>query len=183
MKSNMLLKAIAISVMLTLSLVMLCSCGDEEESASIGDALKLKYSVDTAIGYSSDNSESWEYGDLRKEFASDLPCYVRLDLTPLTNKMRGVDEEIHATIEFSGLENCDVKSTDGIVTPKKSGDANVSKYEVILMPQKEKHAEVATYIFKYEPKKACDMVMTILFDDKVDPKYDMKSTVYFVDDL
>lgn len=181
MKTNMSLKAVAISIVLVLSLGILCSCEDEEDSTSILDAIKLKYSVNTAIGYSSDNSDSWEYGDLRKEFSSDLPCYVRLDLTPLTNQMRGVDEEIQATIEFTGLENCDVKSTDGIVTEKKSDDANVAKYAITLMPQKAKKAETATYIFKYEPKQSCDMVMTILYDDNVDPKYDVKSTVYFED--
>lgn len=159
---------------------MFCSCETQDESASLIDSFKLKFKVQSAIGYSLNNDNEWKYGDLTKEFSCKKPCYVRMDLMPITNKRRGVDEEIKAKIQFVGTDNCDVTSSDGIVTPVKTKKDNQKAFEVTLMPQKEQKAETQTYIFKYEPKKQCDMVLKIIFDDNVDPKYDVKSTIYFV---
>lgn len=170
---------ILITIMLIMAITVLMGCSSEDEQASLTDAVKLKYSVDTKIAYSADNLDDWVYRNLKKEFSVDKPCYVRLDLTPTTNRFWGVDDEIKGTISFVGVNNCDVESTDGVVKAKKTNDVNRKAFTVVLKPQTEKNAETATYIFKYKPKKACKMVVKVVFDDNVDQTDDKKNAVYF----
>lgn len=170
---------ISVILIVIMAFTVLAGCGEAETQANLSEAIKTKYKVATKIAYSADNQEEWTYKNLKKEFSAGQPCYVRLDMTPTTNHLMGVGEEITATIKFIGVKKCSVESTDGIVSPKKTKSDNKKAYTITLTPQKEKKAETVTYIFKYKPKKACKMVVKVLFDDKVDKKDDKKSAIYF----
>lgn len=83
----------------------------EEEKKGFFDA---SYTTETTIAYSAGNDSDWSYGNQRKEFPIDDACYVRIASTAITDKNKGVENEIAVTYRFTGTENCQVNLTDGI---------------------------------------------------------------------
>lgn len=150
----------------------------EEEKKGFFDA---SYTTETTIAYSAGNDSDWSYGNQRKEFPIDDACYVRIASTAITDKNKGVDNEIAVTYRFTGTENCQVNLSDGIAEQIDTGDANVTEFTRTIFAKKSKEAEEDIIIFQYVPTESAESItLEVLYDDQIDSRYDCRNTVYFV---
>ena len=150
----------------------------EEEKKGFFDA---SYTTETTIAYSAGNDSDWSYGNQRKEFPIDDACYVRIASTAITDKNKGVENEIAVTYRFTGTENCQVNLTDGIAEQIDTGDANVTEFTRTIFAKKSKEAEEDIIIFQYVPTESAESItLEVLYDDQIDSRYDCRNAVYFV---
>ena len=150
----------------------------EEEKKGFFDA---SYTTETTIAYSAGNDSDWSYGNQRKEFPIDDACYVRIASTAITDKNKGVDNEIAVTYRFTGTENCQVNLSDGIAEQIDTGDANVTEFTRTIFAKKSKEAEEDIIIFQYVPTESAESItLEVLYDDQIDSRYDCRNAVYFV---
>ena len=150
----------------------------EEEKKGFFDA---SYTTETTIAYSAGNDSDWSYGNQRKEFPIDDACYVRIASTAITDKNKGVDNEIAVTYRFTGTENCQVNLSDGMAEQKDTGDANVTEFTRTIFAKKSKEAEEDIIIFQYVPTESAESItLEVLYDDQIDSRYDCRNAVYFV---
>ena len=150
----------------------------EEEKKGFFDA---SYTTETTIAYSAGNDSDWSYGNQRKEFPIDDACYVRIASTAITDKNKGVENEIAVTYRFTGTENCQVNLTDGIAEQIDTGDANVTEFTRTIFAKKSKESEEDIIIFQYVPTESAESItLEVLYDDQIDSRYDCRNAVYFV---
>lgn len=177
-----------VSVMLLIiTMVMMgmlsgCGKGGEKESNETEEEVieeKDYLNVQTTVAYSAGDDMDWAYGNQRKEFPGDEPCYIRLGTTAISTKKKGVGEEIIITYTFIGAENCEIEISDGIVTNVDSADENILTFTKTTTADKEKKATEDYVIFKYTPDGAESVVVEVTYDDQVKAKYDLRNTVYF----
>lgn len=149
----------------------------EEEKKGFFDA---SYTAETTIAYSAGNDSDWSYGNQRKEFPVDDACYVRIASTAITDKSKGVDNEIVVTYRFTGTENCRVNLSDGIAEQIDTGDANVTEFTRTIFAKKSKDAEEDIIIFQYVPTESAENItLEVLYDDQIESRYDSRNAVYF----
>lgn len=149
----------------------------EEEKKGFFDA---SYTTETTIAYSAGNDSDWSYGNQRKEFPIDDACYVRIASTAITDKNKGVENEIAVTYRFTGTENCQVNLTDGIAEQIDTGDANVTEFTRTIFAKKSKESEEDIIIFQYVPTESAESItLEVLYDDQIDSRYDCRNAVYF----
>ena len=172
-----------IGMMVLLFSMVLVGCGDkkgEKDKAPEEIVVEEKdyLSMETGISYSSGDDSSWSYGNQRKEFPNNETCYVRISSTAITEKSKGVDNEVQVTYKFTGLEHCKIEISDGIVK-EVSRDENSVEYTKTLTAEKSKKAKENIVIFKYDPKLAESVTVEVIYDDQINAKYDARNTIYF----
>lgn len=177
-----------------LSIFSFTACGSTEENKSNSENEQMQeteeekkgffdasYTTETTIAYSAGNDSDWSYGNQRKEFPIDDACYVRIASTAITDKNKGVDNEIAVTYRFTGTENCQVNLSDGIAEQIDTGDANVTEFTRTIFAKKSKEAEEDIIIFQYVPTESAESItLEVLYDDQIDSRYDCRNAVYFV---
>ena len=178
-----------ILMMIVLSAYLLAGCDDKAGQGSSAsdteatEAVKVgKFAPTTNITYSAGTDSNWSYGNQRKEFPSDMACYVRIGCTMITDKGNEVNDEIIVTYTFTGVDNCGISSSDGIVEQVETGDSNVVQFKKTLVAAKAEKATEDVVIFRYEPKGEGSVKLEVTYDDRVDTKYDQLNTIYFSSD-
>lgn len=176
-----------IVILLVISLTMtgmLSGCskdGDKESNETEVEVVEEKdyFYIQTTVAYSAGDDMNWAYGNQRKEFPGDGPCYIRLGTTAISTKSKGLGEEIVTTYTFTGAKDCKIEIADGIVTEIESKNENVLIFTKTTTAAKEKKATEDFVIFKYTPNGAESVVAEVTYDDQVQAKYDLRNTVYF----
>lgn len=193
MKNKRFKMLFAVGVILSIFSFIACgSTGEENKSNSESEQMQeteeekkgffdASYTTETTIAYSAGNDSDWSYGNQRKEFPIDDACYVRIASTAITDKNKGVENEIAVTYRFTGTENCQVNLTDGIAEQIDTGDANVTEFTRTIFAKKSKESEEDIIIFQYVPTESAESItLEVLYDDQIDSRYDCRNAVYFV---
>ena len=154
----------------------------KEEEKKLKEEAKNKdknyLSVETTISYSSGEEDNWAYGNQKKEFPLDSPCYARVGCTAIVDKFFGSPEEISATYKISGFKNTIVTLSDGIAQ-KVSEDKDSIVFTKNLMADKRKKAREDVVIFRYLPSQVPETIqIEVVYGDSVKSIYDKKSTIY-----
>ncbi len=140
---------------------------------------KKYLAAETTISYSAGEEDNWAYGNQRKEFPSNKPCYVRVGSTALYDKFFGDSEEISVTYKITGFKNTKVTLSDGnadIVSEDKESIVFSKK----LIANKKKKAREEVVIFRYQPSQKPETIqIEVIYGDSVKSSYDKKSTIYF----
>lgn len=127
----------------------------EEEKKGFFDA---SYTTETTIAYSAGNDSDWSYGNQRKEFPIDDACYVRIASTAITDKNKGVDNEIAVTTDLLELENCQVNLSDGIAEQIDTGECKCDRVYKDNFCKESKEAEEDIIIFQYVPTESAESI-------------------------
>ena len=95
---------------------------------------------------------------------------------------KGKGDTVEVTYRFTGAKACAIEVSDGKATKKNSSDSNIIEFTKTITVDKSKKKAVETVmIFRYTPSANCSSVtLEVLFDDQIAEKYDILSTVYFV---
>ena len=126
----------------------------------------------------------WAYGNQRKEFTSSKPCYVRISNSIVApwhwGYVYGLGKKITVTYRFTGTANCQVDVSDGFLTKVQTKHPNITEYtrEIEAKASKDDNNVV---VFQYMPSGAGSISMEVVYDAQVNSKYDVRSTIYFVD--
>ena len=147
----------------------------EEEKKGVIDA---SYTTETNIAYSAGNDSDWSYGNQIKEFPIDDASYVRIASTAITDKNKGVDNEITVTYRFTGTKNCQVNLSDGIAEQIDTGDAIVTEFTRTIFAKKSKETEEIIIISSMFRRRAprvlrlkCFMMIRLIQDTIVETQY------------
>ncbi len=172
-------KTLASMVAVALTIGALSGCGDKEDEESSSDnsgLFKPKYSADCDFFYSSDKGHT--YGDGTKEYEIGDTVYMKVKYKVTSNKKK--NSQVKVVLTIPSIDNVDAKYMDGqIITPNFDAVNNVTTYEFTANASKE--AAEQECVIQFVPNAAGDISMTLVFDDNVDPSYDKKSTLAFVE--
>lgn len=142
------------------------------------------YSIETSIAYSSGTDSDWSYGNQRKEFTVEKPCYVRIGSSIVADWhwgwRYGEGSAITITYRFTGAQNCQIEVSDGFVTSIPSEDPNVLIFTRTLIA-KSKHEEDVV-VFRYEPIQVGSISLEVVYDEQIKSQFDERNTVYFIDE-
>lgn len=125
----------------------------------------------------------WSYGNQRKEFTVEKPCYVRIGSSIVADWhwgwRYGEGSAITITYRFTGAENCQIEVSDGFVTNIPSEDPNVLIFTRVLTA-KSKHEEDVV-VFRYEPIQVGSISLEVIYDNQIKSQFDERNTVYFIE--
>ena len=134
------------------------------------------YSADAAFFYSADKGHS--YGDGTKEYAIGDTVYMKVKFKVTSNKWK--ISQVKVVLTIPSIDNVDAKYMDGqIITPNYDAVNNVTTYEFTANAAKE--AAEQECVIQFVPNATGEVPMTLVFDDNIDPSYDMQSTLIFVE--
>ena len=134
------------------------------------------YSADSAFFYSADKGHS--YGDGTKEYAIGDTVYMKVKFKVTSNKNK--ISQVKVVLTIPSIDNVDAKYMDGqIITPNFDAVNNVTTYEFTANAAKE--AAEQECVIQFVPNATGEVPMTLVFDDNIDPSYDMQSTLIFVE--
>lgn len=134
------------------------------------------YSADSAFFYSADKGHS--YGDGTKEYAIGDTVYMKVKFKVTSNKKK--ISQVKVVLTIPSIDNVDAKHMDGqIITPNFDAVNNVTTYEFTANAAKE--AAEQECVIQFVPNATGEVPMTLVFDDNIDPSYDMQSTLIFVE--
>lgn len=140
------------------------------------------FSVETSIAYSSGTDSDWSYGNQRKEFSVEKPCYVRIGSSVVANWhwgwRYGEGNAITITYRFTGVKNSHIEVSDGFLNSVPSDDPDVLIYTRTLTAKSKREEDVV--VFRYEPIQEGSVSLEVIYDDQVKSQYDERNTVYFI---
>lgn len=138
---------------------------------------KTTYSATSGFFYSSDKGHT--YGDSTKEYAVGETVYMKVIFKVTSNKSK--TSQVHAVLTIPNIESVDAKYMDGqVITPNFDAANNVTTYEFTANASKESN-EVECVV-QFIPNAVGSVTMTLIYDDSVDPSYDIQSTLEFVEE-
>ena len=85
---------------------------------------------------------------------------MRIASTAITDKNKGVENEIAVTYRFTGTENCQVNLTDGIAEQIDTGDANVTEFTRTIFARNPKNQK-RTLLFSSMFRRRAPRVFTL----------------------
>lgn len=145
-------------------LTLLTSCG------------KIEYKADSGFFYSADKGHS--YGDGTKEYEIGDTVYMKVKFRVMSNKKK--TSQVKVVLSIPNVENVDAKYMDGqVITPNFDAVNNVTTYEFTANASKESNEQEC--VIQFVPNAVGSVRMTLVYDDNVDPSYDIQSTLEFVD--
>lgn len=155
------LTSVLIIVIATLSLT---ACGE------------VTYTAESGFYYSSDKGHS--YGDGTKEYAVGETVYMKVKFKVTSNKKK--TSQIKVALTIPNVQNVDAKYMDGqVITPNFDAVNNVTTYEFTANAAKE--ANESECVIQFVPNAPGSVTMKLIYDDNVDPSYDIQSTLEFVE--
>lgn len=138
----------------------------------------------TSVAYSSGTDSEWAYGNQRKEFTASKPCYVRISNSVVApwhwGYVFGLGDKITVTYRFTGTSNCQIDVSDGFLTKIETNDQNVIEFTRVIEAKSAKE-DNNVVVFQYIPSGVGSVSLEIVYDQKVKSKFDVRSTIYFVD--
>ena len=155
------LTAVFIVVMAMLSLT---ACG------------KVTYSAASGFYYSGDKGHS--YGDGTKEYAVGETVYMKVKFKVTSSQKK--TSQVKVVLSIPNVQNVDAKYMDGqVITPNFDPVNNMTTYEFTANAAKE--AGESECVIQFIPNAPGSVTMTLIYDDNVDPSYDIQSTLEFVE--
>ena len=138
---------------------------------------KTTYSATSGFFYSSDKGHT--YGDGTKEYTVGETVYMKVIFKVTSNKSK--TSQVHAVLTIPNIESVDAKYMDGqVITPNFDAANNVTTYEFTANASEESN-EVECVV-QFIPNAVGSVTMTLIYDDNVDPSYDIQSTLVFVEE-
>ena len=135
------------------------------------------YTADSGFFYSGDKGHT--YGDGTKEYSIGETVYMKVKYKVTSNK--GKTSQVKVALSIPNVENVDAKYMDGqVITPNYDAVNNVTTYEFTANASKEANEQEC--VIQFVPNAAGSVRMTLIYDDNVDPSYDIQSTLEFVED-
>ena len=155
------LTAVFIVVMAMLSLT---ACGE------------VTYSAASGFYYSGDKGHS--YGDGTKEYAVGETVYMKVKFKVTSSQKK--TSQVKVVLSIPNVQNVDAKYMDGqVITPNFDPVNNMTTYEFTANAAKE--ASESECVIQFIPNAPGSVTMTLIYDDNVDPSYDIQSTLEFVE--
>ena len=137
---------------------------------------ETSYTAVSGFFYSSDKGHS--YGDGTKEYAVGETVYMKVKFKVTSNKKK--TSQVKVVLTIPKVENVDAKYMDGqVITPNFDAINNVTTYE--FTANASKTSNEAECVIQFVPNAVGSVTMTLVYDDNVDPSYDIQSTLEFVD--
>lgn len=157
-------KTLALFLLVALMLSALTGCG------------KTSYVAASSFLYSGDKGHT--YGDGTKEYSVGETVYMKVKFLVTSDKKK--TSQVKVVLSIPNVENVDAKYMDGqVITPNYDAVNNVTTYEFTANASKE--ATEAECVIQFVPNAVGSITMTLVYDDNVDPSYDIQSTLEFVE--
>lgn len=145
-------------------------------AASLTGCGKTNYTASSGFFYSGDKGHS--YGDGTKEYAVGETVYMKVKFKVTSNRIK--TSQVKVTLSIPNVQNVDAKYMDGqVITPNFDAANNVTTYEFTANAAKE--ATEQECVIQFIPNAVGTVTMTLVYDDNVDPSYDIQSTLEFVE--
>lgn len=137
---------------------------------------KTTYEAIAGFFYSGDKGHS--YGDGTKEYEVGETVYMKVKFQVTSNKKK--TSQVKVVLSIPNVENVDAKYMDGqVITPNYDAVNNVTTYEFTANASKE--ATESECVIQFVPNAVGSITMTLIYDDNIDPSYDIQSTLEFVE--
>ena len=137
---------------------------------------KVTYTAASGFYYSSDKGHS--YGDGTKEYAVGETVYMKVKFKVTSSQKK--TSQVKVVLSIPNVQNVDAKYMDGqVITPNFDAVNNVTAYEFTANASKE--AGEQECVIQFVPNAPGSVTMTLVYDDNVDPSYDIQSTLEFVE--
>ena len=137
---------------------------------------KKTYTASTGFFYSGDKGHT--YGDGTKEYEVGETVYMKVKFKVVSDEKK--ISQVKAVLTIPKIENVDAKYMDGqVITPNFDAVNNVTTYEFTINAAKE--ATESECVIQFIPNAVGSITMTLVYDDNVDPSYDIQSTLEFVE--
>ena len=163
---NRLHKSLIVFLLFILSAVMLTGC----------DLFSTSYTATSGFFYSGDKGHT--YGDGTKEYAVGDTVYMKVKFKVSSNKSKTT--QVKVVLSIPNVQNVDAKYMDGqVITPNFDAVNNVTTYEFTANASKE--AVEQECVIQFIPNATGSVTMTLVYDDNIDPSYDIQSTLVFVE--
>lgn len=160
-------------VLASVTIVAMTGC----EGGGISNPFSAKYTATSGFYYSGDKGHT--YGDGTKEYAVGETVYMKVKFKVLSNKKK--TSQVKVVLSIPNVKNVDAKYMDGqVITPNYDAANNVTEYP--FTANASKNAVEQECVIQFVPNSAGAVTMTLVYDDNVDPSYDIQSTLEFVDD-
>lgn len=157
-------KRLALFLMVMLVAVLLTGCGE------------VTYTADSGFFYSSDKGHT--YGDGTKEYAVGETVYMKVQFKVTSNEKK--TSQVKVVLSIPNIQSVDAKYMDGqVITPNFDAVNNVTTYEFTANASKE--ANESECVIQFVPNAVGAVTMTLIYDDNIDPSYDIQSTLEFVE--
>jgi len=145
--------------------------------AGCSNPLSTTYTATSGFYYSSDKGHT--YGDGTKEYAVGETVYMKVRFKVTSNKKK--TSQVKVTLTIPNVKNVDAKYMDGqVITPNFDAVKNETTYEFTANASKD--ATEQECVIQFIPNAAGSITMTLVYDDDVDPSYDIQSTLEFVEE-
>lgn len=156
---------VASILLIAMAAVSLTACGETSYTASSG------------FFYSADKGHT--YGDGTKEYAVGENVYMKVKYMVTSNEKK--TSQVKVVLTIPNVQNVDAKYMDGqVITPNFDAANNVTTYEFTANASKEPTEQEC--VIQFVPNAVGSVTMTLVYDDNVDPSYDIQSTLEFVED-
>ncbi len=156
---------VASILLIAMVAVSLTACGETSYTASSG------------FFYSADKGHT--YGDGTKEYAVGENVYMKVKYMVTSNEKK--TSQVKVVLTIPNAQNVDAKYMDGqVITPNFDAANNVTTYEFTANASKEPTEQEC--VIQFVPNAVGSVTMTLVYDDNVDPSYDIQSTLEFVED-
>lgn len=157
-------RGLVLFLVMAVTMVSLAGCG------------KVEYKADSGFFYSGDKGHS--YGDGTKEYEIGETVYMKVKFKVTSNKKK--TSQVKVVLSIPNVENVDAKYMDGqVITPNFDAVNNVTTYEFTANASKESNEYEC--VIQFVPNAIGSVSMTLVYDDNVDPSYDIMSTLEFVE--
>lgn len=157
-------RVLVLSLALVMMMSLLAGCG------------KTEYKADSGFFYSSDKGHS--YGDGTKEYEVGETVYMKVLFKVTSNSKK--TSQVKVVLTIPNVENVDAKYMDGqVITPNFDAVNNVTTYEFTANASEEPMEYEC--VIQFKPNAVGDVAMQLVYDDNVDPSYDIQSTLVFVE--
>lgn len=134
------------------------------------------YTAASGFFYSGDKGHT--YGDGTKEYAVGETVYMKVKFKVLSDQKKTT--QIKVVLSIPNVQNVDAKYMDGqVITPNYDAVKNVTTYE--FTANASKNANESECVIQFVPNAVGSITMTLIYDDNVDPSYDIQSTLEFVE--
>lgn len=162
------LSSILVLVMIATLAMSLASCGETQ------------YTAAAEFYYSADGGHT--YGNMTKEYTVGTAVYMRVIVKVVNADSESMaKDDIGVRLTIPNATGYDGTYLDGqIVTPQLDTVHNVTYYDFTVTAANAALAEELTFTFCFTPNAVSDATVTLVFDDKVDVKYDRQNTIKFI---
>ena len=123
---------------------------------------KTQYEAASSFSYSADKGHS--YGDGTKEYAIGDTVYMKVKFKVTSNKKK--TSQVKVVLTIPKIDNVDAKYMDGQVITPNFDAVEPGEYECVI---------------QFIPNAVGSVTMTLVYDDSIDPSYDIQSTLEFVE--